>query len=52
MKLRLFWHRILRKFTPPGNRAPLEESYRQPNMDPEHQMSGATAGQHNGSWPH
>jgi hypothetical protein len=49
MKLRLIWHRIVRKFTPPGNRAPIEESYRQPNMDPEHQMSGGTAAQHGGA---
>jgi hypothetical protein len=46
MKLRLLWHRIVRKVTPPGNRAPIDESYRQPNMDPEHQMSGGTAAQH------
>jgi hypothetical protein len=32
MKIARLWHRIVRKFTPPGNRAPLDESYRQPVM--------------------
>jgi hypothetical protein len=31
---------IGRRLTPPGNRQPLETSYRQPGMDPEHTPSG------------
>jgi hypothetical protein len=42
MGIRAILRKIGRKLTPPGNRQPLDETYRQPRMDPEHQMSGAS----------
>jgi hypothetical protein len=44
MSIGSVWRKVVRTLTPPGSRAPLDESYRQPNADPEHQMSGATGG--------
>jgi len=35
-------HKVARKLTPPGNRGSLDTSYRQPLMDPEHEMSAGT----------
>lgn len=42
MSLRTILRTGGRKVTPPGNRAPLDESYRQPPMDADHQLAGAT----------
>ncbi len=42
MSLRTLSRRVGRKLTSPGNRAPLDESYRQPPIDADHQLAGVT----------
>ena len=42
MSWRTLSRTVGRKLTPPGNRAPLDESYRQPGMDADDQLAGIT----------
>jgi hypothetical protein len=42
MSLRTTLRTVGRKLTSPGNRAPLDESYRQPPIDADHQLAGLT----------
>jgi hypothetical protein len=42
MRLRTLPRTVGRKLAPPGNRAPLDESYRQPQIDADHQLAGVT----------
>ena len=42
MSLRTISRTVRRKLTSPGNRAPLDESYRQPGIDDDHQLAGLT----------
>jgi hypothetical protein len=41
-----FFKALRWKLTPPGNRGSLDTEYRQPNLDPTHAASEASAVQH------